>query len=81
MEETLLFLSQIENPAIEMTSLMLKVFDSGISTGILALVSYFLWKELRQERQRNDQLTDKVITNNITMQEQLKDIIELLKNK
>jgi hypothetical protein len=82
MEETILFISQIGgSSAIELTSVILKIFDSGLSTGILFLVSYFLWKELKEERTRNDSLTDKIITNNIVMQEQLKDIIELLKDK
>ncbi len=82
MEKILLFVNQIgENTAIELTSIVLKILDSGLSTGILFVVSYFLWKELKAERDKNDSLTDKIITNNIVMQEQLKDIIELLKNK
>jgi hypothetical protein len=82
MENKLLFFLQVAPElGMEMTQLILKVFDSGLSTGILVLISWLLYKELKEEKKRNDDLTDKVITNNIMMQEQLKDIIELLKER
>jgi hypothetical protein len=82
MENQLLFFLQVAPElGLEMTQLILKVFDSGLSTGILVLISWLLYKELKEEKKRNDDLTDKVITNNIMMQEQLKDIIELLKER
>lgn len=65
----------------EVSGLFGKVLESGLLQGILLFACYILWKELKEERKKNDILTDKVITNNITTQEQLKDIIELVKSK
>lgn len=82
MEKSLLYLSQVvSDMPLDVSSIILKIFESGGIAGVFGFIAYMLWKELKEERTKNDQLTDKIITNNITMQEQLKDIIELLKNK
>ena len=65
---------------VPVETMVTKIPEMGIA-GFCMLIAYILWKELKAERAKNDQLTDKVITNNITMQEQLKDIIEILKSK
>lgn len=79
MEEIILIiLGDIPTDSVQ---ILMKIFDSGLTTGILGFISYMLWKDLKEERLKNDQLTDKIITNNIVMQEQLKDIIEHLKSK
>ena len=66
---------------LEMSGLFGKILDSGLLQGVLLFGCYTLWNALKDERKKNDQLTEKIITNNITMQEQLKDIIEILKSK
>lgn len=67
--------------AIDEAGLLGEVMKSGLLQGILLFGCYTLWRELKSERAKNDILTDKVITNNITMQEQLKDLIDLIKSK
>jgi hypothetical protein len=67
--------------AIDEAGLLGEVMKSGLLQGVLLFGCYTLWRELKSERSKNDIMTDKVITNNITMQEQLKDLIELIKSK
>jgi hypothetical protein len=64
---------------IDSASLFSKILESGLLQAVLLFGCYTLWNALKKERDKNDQLTEKIITNNITMQEQLKDIVEILK--
>ena len=43
----------------------------------MAFVIYTLWKAYQREKDQKDLLADKVITNNIIIQEQMKDMITL----
>jgi hypothetical protein len=45
----------------------------------MAFVIYTLWKVYQKEKDQKEALADKVITNNIIIQEQMKDMIELQK--
>ncbi len=45
----------------------------------MAFVIYTLWKVYQKEKDQKEALADKVITNNILVQEQLKDMIEMQK--
>jgi len=82
MDASLLFqISVILQIAMDGSGLLGEVMKSGLLQGVLLFACYTLWRELKAERAKNDILTDKVITNNITTQEQLKDIIELVKSK
>jgi hypothetical protein len=45
----------------------------------MAFVIYTLWKAYQKEKDQKEALADKVITNNIIIQEQMKDMIELQK--
>jgi hypothetical protein len=45
----------------------------------MAFVIYILWKVYQKEKDQKEALADKVITNNIIIQEQMKDMIELQK--
>jgi predicted nucleic-acid-binding protein len=45
----------------------------------MAFVIYTLWKVYQKEKEQKEALADKVITNNILVQEQLKDMIEMQK--
>lgn len=66
---------------LESSGIFSKVLESGLLQAVLLFGCYTLWNALKKEREKNDQLTEKIITNNITMQEQLKDIVEILKNR
>ena len=80
MDANLLFqVMTILQIAIDEAGLLGEVMKSGLLQGVLLFGCYTLWRELKSERGKNDALTDKVITNNITMQEQLKDLIDLIK--
>ncbi len=46
---------------------------------LLAFGIYTLWKVYQKEKEQKEALADKVITNNILIQEQIKDMIELQK--
>lgn len=82
MDANLLFqIGIILQIAMDEAGLLGEVMKSGLLQGVLLFGCYTLWRELKAERAKNDILTDKVITNNITTQEQLKDIIELVKSK
>lgn len=82
MDTGLLFqIMSILQVALDEAGLFGKVLESGLLQAILLFGCYTLWRELKSERAKNDILTDKVITNNITMQEQLKDLIDHIKNK
>lgn len=82
MDANLLFqIMTVLQIAIDEAGLLGEVMKSGLLQGILLFGCYTLWRELKSERAKNDILTDKVITNNITMQEQLKDLIDLIKSK
>ena len=52
--------------------------QSPIVIGMAFLV-YTLWKAYQKEKDQKEVLADKVITNNIMVQEQMKDMIELQK--
>jgi len=43
----------------------------------MGFVIYTLWKAYQKEKEQKDLLADKVITNNIIIQEQMKDLINL----
>jgi len=43
----------------------------------MGFVIYTLWKAYQKEKDQKDLLADKVITNNIIIQEQMKDLINL----
>jgi hypothetical protein len=45
----------------------------------MAFLIYTLWKSYQKEKDQKELLADKVITNNIMVQEQMKDMIELQK--
>lgn len=45
----------------------------------MGFVIYTLWKVYQKEKEQKELLADKVITNNILIQEQMKDMIELQK--
>jgi hypothetical protein len=45
----------------------------------MGFVIYTLWKVYQKEKDQKEVLADKVITNNILIQEQIKDMIELQK--
>jgi hypothetical protein len=45
----------------------------------MAFIVYTLWKSYQKEKDQKEALADKVITNNILIQEQMKDMIELQK--
>jgi hypothetical protein len=45
----------------------------------MGFVIYTLWKSYQKEKDQKEVLADKVITNNIIIQEQMKDMIELQK--
>jgi hypothetical protein len=45
----------------------------------MAFLIYTLWKAYQKEKDQKEVLADKVITNNIMVQEQMKDMIELQK--
>jgi hypothetical protein len=45
----------------------------------MAFLIYTLWKSYQKEKDQKEVLADKVITNNIMVQEQMKDMIELQK--
>ncbi len=45
----------------------------------MGFVIYTLWKVYQKEKEQKELLADKVITNNIIIQEQMKDMIELQK--
>lgn len=45
----------------------------------MGFVIYTLWKVYQKEKDQKEALADKVITNNILVQEQLKDMIEMQK--
>jgi len=45
----------------------------------MGFVIYTLWKVYQKEKDQKEALADKVITNNIIIQEQMKDMIELQK--
>ena len=45
----------------------------------MAFLIYTLWKSYQKEKDQKEALADKVITNNIMVQEQMKDMIELQK--
>lgn len=80
MDANLLFqVTTILQIAMDEAGLLGEVMKSGLLQGVLLFGCYTLWRELKSERGKNDVLTDKVITNNITMQEQLKDLIDLIK--
>lgn len=80
MDANLLFqVMTILQIAMDEAGLLGEVMKSGLLQGVLLFGNYTLWRELKAERGKNDILTDKVITNNITMQEQLKDLIDLIK--
>ena len=46
---------------------------------LLGFGIYTLWKVYQKEKEQKDALADKVITNNIIIQEHMKDMIELQK--
>lgn len=82
MDANLLFqIMTLLQVAFDEAGLLGEVMKSGLLQGVLLFGCYTLWRELKAERGKNDILTDKVITNNITMQEQLKDLIDLIKSK
>jgi len=46
---------------------------------MMAFVIYTLWKVYQKEKEEKSILADRVITNNMLIQEQMKDMIELQK--
>lgn len=82
MDPNLLFqIITILEIATDEAGLLGEVMKSGLLQGVLLFGCYTLWRELKSERNKNDILTDKVITNNIATQESIKDLIELIKSQ
>ena len=55
------------------------LFNQSPIVILMSVVIWTLWKVYQKEKDQKEVLADKVITNNILIQEQLKDMMELQK--